>query len=581
MRRISVGTALTCAFVALAAGAALADGGSSIANAPELPIGKRVRGGGTSNDSPPGPTGGGWSNCCYGEYWRIRLNRADHLRVAVGSLNGNGVEVGIYDPSVKESTWNQRRGIPLAYAGTARKDELRYVATKRARFTMYVVNDCGACGQPSLAYELTAYVRHYTRASLAGPRVARADSAITLRGKISGLSAGKVAIQSRSPKKGWKTLALMRVKRDGSFGYKTRVGAPGTYSVRAVFSGDASHLPSRAVISVKVVRASLDEVSSAAPKSCPKGSVSARIAGKRTCLKAGQTCKRTLDRQYHRYGFHCHTGGLTRSKPKPPEVFTRKVDVGGFRLAISCRGTGSPTVILESGENASAQAWFLLDRMVAKTTRVCSYDRAGLGFSDARVPPDPAPASKVVEELHSLLAGAGISPPYVLGGHSLGGFFNRLYTKRYPADVHGLVGVEGMPIGLAGEPWWGFLDLIGGPGGSDSYYLAAARAELAAAPDLGARPLVLLTHGIGPRGASPEDEALWLTLQKRIALLSTSSILVRADNAGYAIQTEALDLTAEAFRQVIAAVRARAPLPACSATPLPRLGGTCLDPNSP
>ena len=253
MRRISVGTALTCTFVALAAGAALANGGSSIANAPELPIGKRVQGGGTSNDSPPGPTGGGWNGCCYGEFWRITLNRADHLRVDVGSLNGNGVEVGIYDPSVKEYTWNQQRGIPLAYVGTARKDELRYIATKAARFTMYVVNDCEACGQPSLAYELTAYVQHYTRASLAGPRVARSHSAITLRGKISGLSAGKVAIQSGSPKKGWKNLALMRVKRDGSFGYTTRVGARGTYRVRAVFYGDASHLPSRAVISVKVV----------------------------------------------------------------------------------------------------------------------------------------------------------------------------------------------------------------------------------------------------------------------------------------------------------------------------------------
>jgi pimeloyl-ACP methyl ester carboxylesterase len=326
---------------------------------------------------------------------------------------------------------------------------------------------------------------------------------------------------------------------------------------------------------------SVHEASAAAPKSCPKGSVAARIAGKRVCLKAGQRCKRTLDRQYHRYGFHCHTGRLTRTKPKPPEVFSRKVDVGGFRLAISCRGTGSPIVVLESAENASAQAWYLLDRTVAKTTRVCSYDRAGLGLSDARRPPGPVPAANVVEELHRLLAGAGISPPYVLGGWSLGGFFNRLYTKRYPADVLGLVGVEGMPIGLPGEPWWGFLDLIGGPGSSDSYYLAAARAELAAAPDLGSRPLVLLTHGIGPRGATPEDEALWLKLQKQVALLSTSSILVRADNAGYAIQTEALDLTAEAFRQVIAAARARGPLPACSTTPLTSLGGTCLDPTSP
>jgi hypothetical protein len=117
-----------------------------------------------------------------------------------------------------------------------------------------------------------------------------------------------------------------------------------------------------------------------------------------------------------------------------------------------------------------------------------------------------------------------------------------------------------------------------GPGLSD-FDLVAARAELAAAPDLGSRPLVLLTHGNGPPQTTPEAEAHWLMMQKRIALLSTSSILVRADNAGYAIQTEAVDLTAEAFRLVIAAVRAKAPLPACAATPLPNLGGTCLDPS--
>ena len=332
--------------------------------------------------------------------------------------------------------------------------------------------------------------------------------------------------------------------------------------------------------------ASVPDASAAVPKSCPKGSVAAVIAGKRICLKAGQTCKRTLDRQYHRYGFHCHTGRLMRSKPKPPEVFTRKVDVGGFRLAISCRGTGSPTVILESGENASAQGWVLVDRLVAKTTRVCSYDRAGLGFSDARRPPGPVPAAKVVEELHSLLAGAGISPPYVLGGWSLGGFFNRLYTKRYPAEVLGLVGVQGTPIGLPGEPWLNPpglppIDLIGGPGLPDSYYFAAAGAELAAASDLGARPLVLLTPGHAPDVGPVGFDALYLKLQKRIALLSTSSIPVRADNAGGDIPTEAVYLTAEAFRQVNAAVRAGAPLPACAATPLTGLGGTCLDPTSP
>ena len=133
----------------------------------------------------------------------------------------------------------------------------------------------------------------------------------------------------------------------------------------------------------------------ASAKPCPKGSVAAKIDGKRACLKPGQTCKRSLDKQYHRYGFHCHTGRLARAtKPKPSDVFSRKVDVGGFRLAISCRGTGSPTVILESGGGESAEAWFLMERIVAKTTRVCSYDRAGLGVSDPRSPPGPVPAAR-------------------------------------------------------------------------------------------------------------------------------------------------------------------------------------------
>jgi hypothetical protein len=151
--------------------------------------------------------------------------------------------------------------------------------------------------------------------------------------------------------------------------------------------------------------------------------------------------------------------------------------------------------------------------------------------------------------------------------------------------VTGLVGVDGTPIGLPGNeylkpPGQPPVDLIGGLGLPDSYYLAAAGDELAVAPDLGTRPLVLLTHGRAD-GTPPGFEVLWVEWQKQVARLSTSSILVRADNAGHAIQLDAPDLTAEAFRQVIAAVRAGAPLPGCAATPLPRLGGTCLDPANP
>ncbi len=78
----------------------------------------------------------------------------------------------------------------------------------------------------------------------------------------------------------------------------------------------------------------------------------------------------------------------------------------------------------------------------------------------------------------------------------------------------------------------------------------------------------MLTHGRSD-GLPDDFEALWTIWQKRVALLSTSSILVRVDFAGHGIQLEAPDLTAEAFRQVIQAVRAGAPLPACAATPLP------------
>ena len=315
---------------------------------------------------------------------------------------------------------------------------------------------------------------------------------------------------------------------------------------------------------------------------CSPGSVAGVIGGRRTCLKVGQACKSKLDRQYHRYGFHCHDGRLTRrTKPKPPASSFRKVDVGGYRLAISCRGTGTPAVILESGHGLRGLTWLRTQTKLASTTRVCFYDRAGLGDSDARRPPGPPPAAKIVEELHTLLGGAQIAPPYVLGGWSFGGFFIRLYTKRYPSEVLGLVTVDGTPVGLPASSWPNppgkpNVDLVSG---EESFFIKAADDELAASPSLEARPLIVLTRGL-PDGASADEFALWLKLQKQVALLATSSILVRAENSGHAIHEQASDLTVEALRQVVMAARGAAHLPACSTTPLPRLGGTCLDPSS-
>jgi pimeloyl-ACP methyl ester carboxylesterase len=218
------------------------------------------------------------------------------------------------------------------------------------------------------------------------------------------------------------------------------------------------------------------------------------------CLKQGMACKGLLDVQYRRYGLACKRGRLTRL-PKTT-IFSALVDVGGYRLAMLCRGTGAPTVVTESGFDNSGWEFSRVQTKVAKTARFCFYDRAGLGASDPRKPPGPVPAVRVAEELHALLMGAGIKPPYVLGGWSIGGFFVRLYTERYPDEVLGLVTLDGTPFGLPPglPPVPPGGDLIQG---RESFYLAAADAEVATSPSLGARPLVVLTHGgeIPPPGS--------------------------------------------------------------------------------
>jgi len=119
----------------------------------------------------------------------------------------------------------------------------------------------------------------------------------------------------------------------------------------------------------------------------------------------------------------------------------RLVDIGGYRLNLYCTGSGSPTVIFESGLGDSAYVWALVQPAVSKLTRTCSYDRAGFGFSDAG--PMPRTAGREVAELHALLHNAGLAPPFVLVGHSLGGMLARLYTDRYFTEVAGLVLVDG------------------------------------------------------------------------------------------------------------------------------------------
>jgi pimeloyl-ACP methyl ester carboxylesterase len=118
----------------------------------------------------------------------------------------------------------------------------------------------------------------------------------------------------------------------------------------------------------------------------------------------------------------------------------RLIDVGGFTLHLNCAGEGSPTVILDAALGASSVSWSCVQPEIARVTRVCSYDRAGFGWSEAG--PFPRTAGRLVGELRTLLDRAGVAPPFVLVGHSFGGLLMRIFAVRYRPDVAGLVLVD-------------------------------------------------------------------------------------------------------------------------------------------
>jgi pimeloyl-ACP methyl ester carboxylesterase len=127
---------------------------------------------------------------------------------------------------------------------------------------------------------------------------------------------------------------------------------------------------------------------------------------------------------------------LAKRYPAPGQL----VDVGGYKMHVHCMGEGSPTVILDAGLGDFSVIWEKVLPAAAQTTRVCSYDRAGYGWSGPS--PIPRTASSMAEELHTLLVNAGIEGPYVLVGHSLGGLLVRVYTHNYPDEVAGMVLVD-------------------------------------------------------------------------------------------------------------------------------------------
>jgi pimeloyl-ACP methyl ester carboxylesterase len=247
------------------------------------------------------------------------------------------------------------------------------------------------------------------------------------------------------------------------------------------------------------------------------------------------------------------------------------VDIGGgMSMHIHCQGTGSPVVVLEAGSGGGESTWSQVQPDIARFTRVCAYDRVGIGRS-SRPAPRPHSLDQAVGELHSLLAGAGVPPPYVLVGHSLGGVYVRLFASAHPDEVAGMVLID---VATEEQPsrFWALLpdaalnefraQVDSSPEGFDYETLLAGLAELQASRrSLGDKPLIVLTAGhVTPNpGASPEQTAkqgsAWHDMQAELTRLSKNSAQVIAVNSGHFIQLDAPKLVIAAVRQVVDAVR--------------------------
>jgi len=292
------------------------------------------------------------------------------------------------------------------------------------------------------------------------------------------------------------------------------------------------------------------------------------------------------------------TAADARSYAAPGEM----VDVGGYRLHLYCLGEqepGAPTVILENGLGSTSAAWARVQPEVAKSARVCAYDRAGTGWSDGG--PAPRDAQSLAGELHSLLRAAGVPGPYVLVGWSFGGLVAQVFSGQYPDEVAGLVLVdsshpeqwrssaaskaqyESLGRLLAAVPWLariGLMRVMGlfapDPGLPPPYgqalkgaYAAtkdldtqaaefaaweAASAQVHDSPLRGDLPLYVLTAT--EHDTLPDEEQNWQALQSELARLSTNSVhqvVHGADHADFWRDPQTARLTVAAILQIVQA----------------------------
>jgi hypothetical protein len=250
MRRPAGVAAAACAMVMCGclalggtlAGVALGAGGNTIANAPQVPIGQTIVSGGTCSGSTCDSHGE------YYEYYRIAASANDTIAIDYKGLPPSlDVLMCLWRPSVTDATHDST---PCLYQdeGTGLRDWVVTVPSS-GNWTIGVV---GGSFAPTLSYQLTVRIHHATAITLPAPTVSH-NGTVTGKGTITGATGGTVAVFSHGPgHSGWTSLGNASIGGDGSFRYKTKASAPGTYRIKAVFKGDTSHQPSSAVVAFKV-----------------------------------------------------------------------------------------------------------------------------------------------------------------------------------------------------------------------------------------------------------------------------------------------------------------------------------------
>ena len=271
--------------------------------------------------------------------------------------------------------------------------------------------------------------------------------------------------------------------------------------------------------------------------------------------------------------------------PNAPPMEGHRYNVGGYDLHISCMGHGQPTVIIDSGLGDDSYDWMPIQKKSAKYSQVCVYDRAGYGWSDAG--PAPRTSDKIARELTILLKKASIRPPYILVGHSFGGYNVRVFTADHPKEVEGMILVDASHeqqyklLNIKLPPSYRRKSVLVQPMPTDEManstkppylqeraYRAAIKEiafmresarEVQQLPVMPRIPLIVISRGESAWKGSPaarKREKIWTKLQNDLTKLSPLSEHIFAFKSGHDVPREQPDIIVDAIAHMVRETRA-------------------------